>query len=479
MSQDDHAVSIGGSIVQYFTSYALYSVARAGLASGYKFFGKHDWYTELATQVLLSQRADGGFGDPIDSAFALLFLARGSHPIMFNKLNMDDVAIDHPRDFSNLAHYASRELEHTFNAQLVPFSTDWTAWMDAPVLYLAARSAPSLTDDQCDQLRKFVNAGGLLFTNADHNSSEFNTFAAELAQRLFPYYQYKDLPADHPIYNDLFKLTSPPRLKGVSNGARMLMVHSPQDLAKSWDVHDWQKVESAYRLGLNVFLYAAGTHDFRNRLDTPYIAAPQVKAELTVNVARLRYSGNWDPEPYAWTRFARDFQWKTSFGVDAEPVDITALSAKRTPIADLTGTDAHQFSPGEVSALRTFVQQGGVLLIDSCGGMPGFASSQKELLAALSPSTTAVRIAVTHPLVNGYAPCMDKLPRPLSRIPGPDLAAPCIVSLGHGHIIITPLDLTNALLDCRALGMSGYNAKYALPFVKNVILWAYNGQPER
>jgi hypothetical protein len=479
MNAGDRAITIGGAYVAHFSSYALYSVARAGLASGYKYFGKHDWYTELGADAIRGQHADGSFGDTIDSSFTLLFLARGRHPIMFNKLNVEGVAIDHPRDFSNLARYASRELEHTFNAQLVPISEDWTAWMDAPVLYLAASSAPALTDEQCDQLRSYVRAGGLLFTHADGNSRAFNAFSQDLAQRLFPEYAYQDVPADHPIYSDLFKLNPRPPLKAVSNGARLLMVNSPQDLARSWDIHDWQKVEPAYRLGLNLFLYAAGKSDFRNRLDTPCIAAPLAKAAVTVNVARLRYAGNWDPEPYAWTRFARDFQWKTSFAVDAEPTDIKDLNPQQTPIADLTGTDAHQFAPTEINAMRNFVQQGGVLLIDSCGGMPGFASTQTELLAALSPGATPTLISPTHPLLNGNGPCMDKLPRALSRIPGPDLVAPEIISLGRGHIIITPLDITNALLDCRALGMSGYSARYALPFVKNILLWAYSGQPDQ
>ncbi len=224
--------------------------------------------------------------------------------------------------------------------------------MDAPVLYLAAGSAPELTDEQCNQLRSFVCAGGLLFTNADGNSPAFNAFAQELAHRLFPEYAYQDLPPDHPIYSDLFKLNPPPPLKAVSN-IRLLMVNSPRDLAKSWDIHDWQKVEPAYRLGLNLFLYAAGTSDFRNRLDTPYIAPPQSKPPVTVKslVCATRATGIPNRMP---GRFARDFQWKTSFGVDAEPTDIKDLNSQHTPIADLTGTDAHQFTPTEISAASHF-----------------------------------------------------------------------------------------------------------------------------
>jgi hypothetical protein len=480
MDQDDNAVRITEA-VNYFTTYTLYGVARAGLASNYKYFGKHDWYTELARTVLPNQQKDGSFGDTIDTAFTLLFLARGRHPIIFNKLSMDGMVVNHPRDTANLARYASHQLEHTFNAQIVPLSVKWTEWMDSPVLYMAAALSPPVSDDEADQLFRFVQAGGLLLTHADGNSAVFNGFAAKLAQRLFPDYPYKELAPDNPIYTALFKLNPPPKLMGVSNGARLLMVNSPRDVAKSWDVHDWKTVEPAYQLGLNIFLYAAGERDFRNRLDTSFVPVPQpdVPPEVTLKVARLRYAGSWDPEPYAWTRFSRKFQWATAFAANVGQVDVKDLDAQHVQIADLTGIDAHQFSAAEHDAMRRFVQAGGVLLIDSCGGSQGFASSQTGLLAALFPGAPPVPIAETHPLVNGTGPCMDRLSRPLSRIPGPLLDAPGIVSFGAGHVIITPLDLTEGLLGNRTLGIRGYHPDYAWRFVKNLLLWDYNGQPEQ
>ncbi len=76
---------------------------------------------------------------------------------------------------------------------------------------------------------------------------------------------------------------------------------------------------------------------------------------------------------------------------------------------------------------------------------------------------------------------MDKLPRCSRVFRGLMWLLPASSPFwARGHIIVTPLDITNALLDCRALGISGrYSAGYAMPFVKNMLLWAYNGQPEQ
>src|SRR5205823_6044435 len=79
--------------------YNLYGLERVGLASGFKHLGSHDWYLELAGKMLEQQQPDGAwrgdFGleqnDPvvqrnaiIETAYTLLFLARGRHPVMMN-----------------------------------------------------------------------------------------------------------------------------------------------------------------------------------------------------------------------------------------------------------------------------------------------------------------------------------------------------------------------------------------------------------
>ena len=105
-----------------------------------------------------------------------------------------------------------------------------------------------------------MQAGGLLFTNSDGNSSVFNAFAEDLARRLFPDYEMKVVPADSDLYTLVYKVKgwplSLPPLKCVSNGSRILMVHSPTDMAMAWQQRADKSKEALFELGVNMFIYA-------------------------------------------------------------------------------------------------------------------------------------------------------------------------------------------------------------------------------
>jgi hypothetical protein len=52
----------------HYLGYTAYGIERCALASGFKFFGTHDWYTEISGQILPYQAANGSWGKPSSSA---------------------------------------------------------------------------------------------------------------------------------------------------------------------------------------------------------------------------------------------------------------------------------------------------------------------------------------------------------------------------------------------------------------------------
>jgi hypothetical protein len=348
------------------------------------------------------------------------------------------------------------------NFQVVPLARDYTDWLDSPILYLASHRAPQLSADDKRKLRAFVDAGGLLFTHADGDSAEFNQFAESLANTLFgDKYEMADLPPDHLLYSVVFKIDPPPRLRAVSNGSRILMLHAPTDLARTWQARDEVKGRELYEFGVNLFLYAAGKRDLRNRLDSPFVsesreAAPNGKVAL----ARLTYAGNWDPEPAAFTRFARWMHRQTGTGVDVKPIPLSSLSASLVatfPIAHLTGTAKAAFNASDARALRTYVEAGGVVVIDPCGGPNAFHYAVGADLMA-------------KPRVRPFA---------IESLKESGTGSIQTITLGKGHVILLPLDLTSGLLGTGTWGIAGYEPGYAQDLLKNVVFWTMDGQREK
>ena len=477
LDEGDHAIDLGGH-----RGYTLYGLERAGLASGYKFFGKHDWYLTLAAQAMKDQHPDGswdgGDGTMAETAFTVLFLSRGRHPIFVSKLRFAGTWANRPRDVANLTRFAGRELERPLNWQTVGLERDWTEWTDSPVLFISSDQAPNFSDADLEKFRAYVESGGMLFTHADRSSPAFTKYVEGLAERLFPNYPLTPIADDHLVRSVMFPSNGAMTpLLGVSNGARLLLVHSPTDLGRAWTVRPINSNRPAYETAINVIVYAAGRREFRNRLNSIYVAEPSDAPLATVPVARLRYKGGWDPEPGAWKRFARVLQKQTSLTASATPVDVPGLTYETAPIAHLTGTGAFALADAEIDALRQYVVRGGVLLIDACGGSPAFNESvQKNLLPKLFPSNQLQQLDASHALLSASGDAMSDLGKPQYRpfaieTRGKTPGGLWTFSAGKGQVIVSDLDLASGLLGTGTWGIAGYQPQYAQDFVKNLVLW--------
>jgi hypothetical protein len=463
-------------------SYTLYGLERVGLASGYKYFGRHDWYSEFAQKIVAEQHFDGswGTGDDdslVDTAYYLLFLARGRHPILFNKLRYEGNWDAHSRDVMHLARYAGKQLERPLNWQIVNLHRNWFDWLDSPVLYISGTTPPNFSDAEYDALRSFSEAGGLIFTEACGDSLAFNKWVATAAHKIFPRYELLPVPKDDPLYSVVYKLKKPPPLLSISNGSRLLLIHAPTDIAKGWQL-DWSETYGEnFKFGVNLFVYAAGKSlNLKHRLASTYIPAPPENAATSQSMTVLRYAGAWNPEPYAYTRFARYFQWETHTGLNVATVDLKSLQPNSTPLAVLTGTVANDFTNAEVTAARDFVDAGGVLVIDACGGQAPFASSvHRSLIARAFPDASLLPVPEDYPALVPSRPFADDLRKPLYRTFTLEQLGrlPLLgFSSGRGRVLFSRLDLTTGLLGTQSWGILGFDPAYSQALMKNLVLWS-------
>jgi Domain of unknown function (DUF4159) len=491
LEDGDNSVIALPQSADFYTYYALYGLERTGLASGFKFYGSHDWYRDCAAEIAGAQTPDGSWGSvngPFDgivnTSYALLFLARGRHPVLMNKLRFAGDWDNRPRDLANLARFASAELERPLNWQVVSIDRPWLDWTDSPVLYMASDKPPKLSDDDRQKIKQYIENGGMLLTQADAGRPNFSRFVEDLGKQLFPQYPWIDLPSDSVLYSVSYHLTDHPPMRAITNGSRILMLHWPTDLTRFWQLRQDRIGRSSFELGVNLALYAAGKSELKNRLASDYIAMPPGAPSAAIELARLHYDGNWNPEPAAWPRAARWFRQQTSYDIHLQPTALENLASQNPPIADLTGTGKLKLTAPQLKSVKQYVENGGVLLIEPCGTPDAFLQSvHDDLLLRIFPALRIEPMSDAHPMLTPSGNGMIDVSHPLVRqfvrsyTDITDLR-PMIASQGQGHIIVLPLDMTSGLLGVDAWGIAGYQSDYSLELMKNIILWAWDGARE-
>jgi hypothetical protein len=231
-----------------------------------------------------------------------------------------------------------------------------------------------------------------------------------------------------------------------------------------------------WELAVNIFVYAAGKADLRNRLSSPYVPEPIARARAIVQVARVRHGANWDPEPYAWQRFSRVMRRDTGLAVEAGATEPKELNAQTTPVAHLTGTAAVALDDAQLAAIKNFVESGGVLFVDACGGSEAFTQSVHAAMGKAFPNAKLAPMPDNHALLKGGANGAIELSKPQLRPYAESKVGKTLrletLSAGKGHVVFSPLDVTTGLLGTDTWAVLGYESDYAQNLVKNLVLWA-------
>lgn len=503
-----------GWITQHFgevnENYAWYGIERIGAASGRKYFGTTDWYSAGAEQLVRSQKVDGswvstfpGGDNPLAStAFAMLFLVRGREPVFMNKLqyNLTSPAGDsttghwnqRPRDVANLSRWVGKKIERGLNWQIVSLAAPMQDLHDAQILYLAGDQSLSFTAEEEAKLKSFVETGGLILANCDCGTGRFQFTQSfeSLGQKLFPKYTFRDLPADHPIFTNeqypAVRWKGIPRVRGLSNGVRELMILLPDvDAGRAWQRRADQTQEVAYQLGANIFLYAADKKNLSNKgVRFTVDANPDVIADRSARVGRLAAGDNWDPEPGGWKRLAAAFHNLYGWDINVEKVGINDRKLSQYKMVHLTGTGKLALSNTDRYKLSEYVRKGGTLVIDAAGGNLEFAQSAAAELVAMfgDDAERGLRDALDF----GDAPF--DLPRAkitavtyreiyrrhaVGALRGPRLKG--IRVGGRISVFFSREDLTGGMVGEPIDGIDGYSPDSATRIMRNIVLYSAFG----
>jgi len=465
--------------------YFLYGVERVGLASGRKYFSTIDWYRLGAEELLSQQNGDGSWRGKrtplISTAFAILFLVRGQHAVAFNKLEFDGDWNNRPRDLASLTRWMSGSMERTLNWQIINLKVPTEQWHDAPILYLSGSKAPKLTDPQIAKLRQYVWQGGTILSATECGGKGFREGIREVYKKLLPAYELTELPGGHELFSVHHKLNTMPKFYLITNGVRPLVIHTDTDLPRSWQLRMWRSAQRDYEIAGNVLMYVTDMGQLRNRGVNHWPARPKGSTGRKVKLQRIRHGGNWDPEPLALERFARLMASREKVGIDLpKPVGAPRLAGSDAKLALLTGTGELTLSDPAKAALKSYVEGGGLLVVDAAGGDRKFGEDAEVLLRELFGRRSLRRLAGTAELLNlpgrkiaqvSYRR-KARVERGLSN--APNLRG--VLPDNRLGVIFSKEDLTGGLVGIACYTSAGYRPESCYALLRNAVLLAAGGK---
>ena len=282
--------------------YYTFALQRVGVAAGLKRIEGIDWYRRAAAAIVLSQREEGGwtyaFSEITGTSYALLVLAHGGFPAMVSKLEYGGMAGRDSRDAAHLVRRVGELVEQPLNWQAADVAGDPADWLDAPVLLVTGSGDPGFDAGTLAKIGAFIHGGGMVFSVALEGDAGFTAAMERDAARVTGH-AGRELAGDHALFTLVEKMAKRPALWGVSNGVRELWVHCPVDVALAWEVRDLAE-KNAWSVGVNLYVYVTGKERPRSRLEG--LGARAAEQGLGLTVGRLKYEGNWDPEPGARAR---------------------------------------------------------------------------------------------------------------------------------------------------------------------------------
>lgn len=371
-----------------------------------------------------------------------------------------------PADMQRLLKIANNKLgvryRHT-PIDLAAFSGDPA---EMPILYFTGTRPIPFTDELRAKIRKYVEAGGYLWADACTGSEAFATaFRKEMAT-IFPDHPLQRLSPDHPVYSCYQPIKKvlytketkdrpdgAPYLEGLYVGCRTAVFLSKYDLSCAWDSnHEKDGAQAvvgddAVLLGLNMISYCIAYHNLGKFLSQDRVVSQDEPTGPSDFVfAQVRHSGNWDPDPSAFSNLLKAVGAKTSTHVafQKKPIRLSDAEVTNYPFLYMTGHDEFALSDAEVAGLRRFLSNGGFLLVDSCCGNLGFDAAFRREMKRVFADAQLQELPKDHPLYSTVDPIETVEYTPKVKATFGDMNAPYLEAItvdGVARVIYSRFDL--------------------------------------
>jgi len=174
-----------------------------------------------------------------------------------------------PTALPNLVEFANKNAGMTLSSQVATVDVGSAQIFNHPYLYMTGHGNVFFTQQEADNLRRYLESGGFLHVDDNYGLNPF--FRREIV-KVFPEHELVELPFSHPIYHQRYKFPNglpkihehdgkPPQGFGIIHEGRLVLFFSYEsDLGNGWEdqaVHgNPEEVRiKALQMGTNILQY--------------------------------------------------------------------------------------------------------------------------------------------------------------------------------------------------------------------------------
>lgn len=328
-----------------------------------------------------------------------------------------------PGDGYGIVSKANKALAESLNYQYAtkPLAEGGFDPHDVPLLYMTGDYAFTFTEQEVENLRRFLMDGGTILFNAARGREAFTRAVAMEMRRVFPNKPFMRMPPDHPVFNARYRIprvtvmadgarfTQAPEVYSIDIGTRAAAILLPWGAGAAWsDAGEYHPRgrhmvdELADRLGVNLIAYVLGSTEYARFLAQKFaVYSGQDPAEGDpLRFAIARYRGSFDLYPAVQNSVLSAIRRNLDVAVDYSPayVDLDAPALHYYPLAFMTGHYDFQLTDPQVANLRSYLTRGGVLLASAGAGLSPFDMAFRREMQRVLPDAPLVQLPPTHPI---------------------------------------------------------------------------------
>jgi len=464
----------------------LYALERAGVTSGRRTFGDHDWFREGTALLVRGQRGDGRWTDRLyHDALCLLFLAKGFKPLVVQRLQWQGQWRRDPRDLDHLVRFLDDRVGgDPVDWRSLASDSPLTDYLAAPILHVTGRGALRMLAASVPRLKEYVEQGGLILFDAQGGDAAFTESVRRMMAEQFPESKFAPLEAGHPLARAVHRLV-PKDIEIMTGGCRAAVVLAPKGIGDAWAAANPDRADDALRFGENLVVYATAGQTLPDRLrvatllEMPPQPEPLIVPRAANRIGQIQHDGQWRPRPYAMPALLKDLAERFGVSINSRPIPVRLADPNRGAfnILYLTGHHTFHLSEAERASLKQFLEAGGFVWAHACCGREAFDRAVRDLVTDLFPDADLKELPPDHDLYSGkvgtrieqvaYAPAVQA--------ELPELDRPVLLGLERGGrlvMVYSPYGLADGLDGIRTFGARTVAPEDARRLAINILLYA-------